>query len=401
MMHVRRARRVFEKVNGAKSRAWPESEPLLRHDAIYRRYLVSRRGQECRKCICKSICKCIHHWLASRPMSTIAKVAERAGVSRTTVSHVLNHADRVSRPLREKVEAAIAELGYVPNPQAQSLRTGRTNLIAVLIPDIQNPFYPELVKVIQSGLEQSGLDTLVFNTDVPGGHSVEHGREYLRQIRHKRVDGVIIADFATHRMQEDLLSLDMPAVFMGHLPNRAIDSVGFDDDGGCYAMGKYLAEQGHRRVAHITGPGFFEQAEIRRLGFERGFVEHGGSIDPALCHEGSYLVPSGYESIEWLLRTHRDNLPTAVFFANSLMARGGLAALHDNGISSPADIAVATFDDFDHLDYVRPKLTRVGGKPALLATKALELLRDRLDGRWTGAVRSETLPCALRRFDTA
>src|SRR5690606_17942295 len=190
------------------------------------------------------------------------------GVSRTTVSHVLNHADRVSRPLREKVEAAIAELGYVPNPQAQSLRTGRTNLIAVLIPDIQNPFYPELVKVIQSGLEQSGLDTLVFNTDVPGGHSVEHGREYLRQIRHKRVDGVIIADFATHRMQEDLLSLDMPAVFMGHLPNRAIDSVAFDDHGGCYAMGQYLAEAGHRRVAHVTGPSFFQQAMVRQNGFE-------------------------------------------------------------------------------------------------------------------------------------
>lgn len=322
-------------------------------------------------------------------------------MSRTTVSHVLNHADRVSKPLREKVEAAIAELGYSPNPQAQSLRTGRTNLVAVLIPDIQNPFYPELVKVIQTGLETNGLDTLVFNTDVPGGHSVEHGREYLRQIRHKRVDALIIADFAIHRMDEDLLSLDVPAVFMGHLPNRAIDSIGFDDHGGCYAMGQYLAEAGHRRVAHVTGPSFFQQAEIRRQGFEQGFAEHGGVPDPALRFEGSYLVPSGYEAVEWLLKKHRDNLPDAIFFANSLMARGGLAALHDHGIEAPRDIALATFDDFDHLDYVRPKLTRVGAKPTTLATRALELLRDRLEGRWTGPVRSEILPCTLRRFDTA
>ena len=334
-------------------------------------------------------------------MTTISKVAERAGVSRTTVSHVLNHADRVSKPLREKVEAAIAELGYAPNPQAQSLRTGRTNLVAVLIPDILNPFYPELVKVIQTGLETQGLDTLVFNTDVPGGHSVEHGREYLRQIRHKRVDGLIIADFAIHRMHEDLLSLDVPAVFMGHLPNRAIDSVTFDDHGGCYAMGRYLAEAGHKRVAHVTGPSFFQQAMVRRHGFEQGFAEHGGVVEDALRYEGSYLVPSGYEAVEWLLREHRDNLPGAIFFANSLMARGGLAALHDHGLQAPRDIALATFDDFDHLDYVRPKLTRVGAKPTALATKALEMLRDRLDGRWTGEVRSEILPCTLRRFDTA
>lgn len=334
-------------------------------------------------------------------MSTISKVAERAGVSRTTVSHVLNHADRVSKPLREKVEAAIAELGYVPNPQAQSLRTGRTNLVAVLIPDILNPFYPELVKVIQTGLETQGLDTLVFNTDVPGGHSVEHGREYLRQIRHKRVDGLIIADFAIHRMHEDLLSLDVPAVFMGHLPNRAIDSVTFDDHGGCYAMGRYFAKTGYKRVFHVTGPSAFQQAIVRQEGFEQGYAEHGGSVDDGLRYEGTYLVPSGYEAIEWLLREHGSRLPDAIFFANSLMARGGLAALHDHGIEAPRDLALATFDDFDHLDYVRPKLTRVGAKPSALATRALEMLRDRLDGRWSGDVRSEILPCTLRRFDTA
>ncbi|HTM76809.1 MAG TPA: LacI family DNA-binding transcriptional regulator, partial [Devosia sp.] len=107
-------------------------------------------------------------------MSTISKVAARAGVSRTTVSHVLNHADRVSQALREKVMLAIDKLGYVPNPQAQSLRTGRTNIIAMLIPDIRNPFYPELVKTAQSELEAEGLDMLIFNTDVPGGHSQDH-----------------------------------------------------------------------------------------------------------------------------------------------------------------------------------------------------------------------------------
>lgn len=334
-------------------------------------------------------------------MPTISEVANRAGVSRTTVSHVLNHADRVSKPLREKVLAAVAELGYEPNPQARSLRTGRTNLIAVLIPDILNPFYPELVKVIQSELETAGLDTLIFNTDVPGGHSAEHGREYFRQIRNKRVDGLIIADFAVHRMQDDLFDLELPAVFLGHLPNRAIDAIGFDDYGGAYQMGEYLAKAGHRRIAHVTGPAFFEQAVIRRDAFEAGFADHGGALDAIIRIEGTYLVPSGYEAVDRLVAESGGALPSAVFFANSLMARGGLAAFHDRGLAVPGDLAVATFDDFEHLDYVRPRLTRVGNRPAMLASRAVAMLRDRFDGRWQGEGRQEVLPCVLKRYDTA
>jgi len=100
-------------------------------------------------------------------MSTIAKVAEKAGVSPTTVSHVINHADRVSKSLRERVQVAIDELGYVPNRHAQSLRTGRTNIVAMLIPDILNSFYTQLVKAAQLELEAAGIDMLIVNTDVP------------------------------------------------------------------------------------------------------------------------------------------------------------------------------------------------------------------------------------------
>jgi DNA-binding LacI/PurR family transcriptional regulator len=333
-------------------------------------------------------------------MSTISKVAERAGVSRTTVSHAINHPQRISKSLRERVQAAIDELGYTPNPQAQSLRTGRTNLIAVLIPDILNPGYSELLKVLQAELEKAHLDPLIFNTDVPGGHSVEHGREYLRTIGRKRVDGIVVADYATHQMHEDLLDLTVPAVFLGHLPNRAIDSVAADDAGGTYAMGKYLAEAGHKRIAHVTGPAVFGPAGVRRTSFEKGLADHGVTVDPALRYEGTYLVPSGYEGIEWLLAKGKP-LPDAVFFANSLMARGGLAAFYDHKVRVPDDIAVATFDDFEHLNYVRPKLTRVGHSVADLAARAVAMLLDRLEGRWEGDVRSEIMPCTLRRHDTA
>jgi DNA-binding LacI/PurR family transcriptional regulator len=334
-------------------------------------------------------------------MSTIAKVAERAGVSLTTVSHVINHPDRISKTMRARVQAAIDELGYVPNRQAQSLRTGRTNIVAMLIPDIRNPFYPELVKTAQSELEREGLDTLIFNTDVPGGHSQEHGRDYLKQIGHKRVDGLIVGDFALHGIHDALLTLDFPVVFIGHLPNGAVDNVKLDDFDGGRQMGEYLAKKGHRRVAHVTGPAFFQEAMARAQGFEQGFAANGGIADPELRFEGCYLPPSGRAAAQWLLETRRANLPSAIFFANYLMAQGALTEFHDRGIKVPEDIAVAVFDDLPQLEYVRPRLTRVGNSPAVLAQRAAAMLLDRLNRKFDAPPRTEIVPCLLHEFDTA
>lgn len=334
-------------------------------------------------------------------MTTISKVAERAGVSRTTVSHVLNHADRVSLHLRQRVMQAVEELGYVPNPQAQSLRTGRTNIIALIIPDIRNPFYPELVKTAQSDLEAVGLDTMIFNSDVPGGHPQEHNRQYFRQIRNKRVDGLIVGDFALHGMHDELLNIDMPAVFIGQLNNHAVDSVKVDDYGGGYAMGSYLARKGHRRVAHVTGPAYFAEAMARADGFEKGLADHGASIDADLRYEGTYLEPSGSQAVEWLLASHAGHMPTAIFFANYLMAVAGLAALHDRGLRVPDDIAVCVFGDQPAMQHVRPRLTRVGVAPSTLAHRACAMLLERLNGSHTGEPRVEVLSGKLQPFESA
>lgn len=334
-------------------------------------------------------------------MTTISKVAERAGVSRTTVSHVLNHEDRVSQHLRDRVRAAVKELGYVPNPQAQSLRTGRTNMVAMLIPDIRNPFYPELVKKAQADLEQSGIDTLIFNSDVPGGHSETHTASYLKQIKHRRVDGVVIGDFALHGMHDALIDFDVPTVFIGHLPNMAVDSVRGDDFGGGRAMGSYLANQGHERVAMVTGPHFFAEANDRTAGFRQGLEERGIALPPDMVVEGTYLLPSGTAAIDELTSRHQGNLPTAIFFANYLMAIAGLARLYDLGLRVPEDISVAVFGDQPQLDYVRPELTRVGVSPAAIAERACQMLLERLTGSCTGDPRLEVIPSTLRPFASA
>ena len=333
-------------------------------------------------------------------MVRIQEVAERAGVSATTVSHVINHRDRVSSALRERVEKAIAELGYTPNRQAQGLRTGRTKAIAIMIPDIGAPFYTELVRVLQTACDPDGVDALIYNTDVPGGHSEDHGVHYLRMIE-RRVDGLIVADAALHRIQHELLKVAVPAVFIGNLPNQSVDSIEQDGFESAYRMGEYLVSKGHLRIAHVTGPSYFNMSMLRQAGFERALADAGVPIDETLRFEGSFLPPAGYDAVNWLLDRHAGNLPTAIFFAGSRMARSALAAFADRGVKVPDDIAVATYDTTKDLEDVRPRLTTIGVDPADLGRRALELLNERISGAYAGPARRIVLPARLEVHMTA
>jgi DNA-binding LacI/PurR family transcriptional regulator len=334
-------------------------------------------------------------------MTTIAKVAQYAGVSPTTVSHVINHRDRVSAHLRERVEKAIAELGYAPNAQAKSLRTGRTNIIALLIPDISNSFYTELVRAAQAALNESGRDVMVFNADVPGGDPQAHSREYMSQIRTRGIDGLIVGDFALHGMYDAVAEVRVPTVFVGHLPDPVVDNVKVDDFGCSYRMGQHLAARGHRRVAHVTGPSDFPAAMIRADGFRQGLIDGGVAPEGLVTFEGTYLSPSGAAGIDWLVEAHRDHMPSAVFFSNFLMATGGLAAIFDHHLRVPDDLAVCLFGNHPPVHYVRPKLTHVGVPPAELALRACAMLLDRLEGRHDGAPRTEVLEGAFQVNDSA
>lgn len=334
-------------------------------------------------------------------MVKIQEVAKRAGVSLTTVSHVVNHPGRVSAVLAERVERAIAELGYVPNSQAQSLRTGRTNAIALMIPDICNPFYTQLVRSIQTTSDEAGVDALIYNTDVPGGHSEDHGLRYLQQMKRRGVDGLIVADAALHRIQHELRNVTVPTVFIGNLPSGAVDSIEQDGFASAYRMGEYLVSKGHHRIAHVTGPSFFNMSMIRQNGFERALADAGWPIDDSLRFEGSFLAPSGHEAIRWLFETHGDNLPSAIFFASSRMACAGLAALSDRGVAVPGDIAVACYDLHEELADIRPRLTTIGVDPGDLGRGALKLLNERIGGTYSGPPRRVVLPATLEIHKTA
>lgn len=333
-------------------------------------------------------------------MVKIQEVAKLAGVSLTTVSHAINHRERVSPALRAKVEAAIEELGYVPNRQAQSLRTGRTNVIAIMIPDICAPYYTEMVRSMQTALVGDGVDALIYNTDVPGGHSEDHGHTYLKQIKTKGVDGLIVADAALHRIQHELADVAVPTVFIGNLPGRAVDSIEQDGFASAYHMAEYLLSKGHRRIAHVTGPSFFNMSMVRQAGFERALSDAGAELPDDLRFEGSFLPPSGYDAVDWLMERHGGNLPTAIFFASSRMARAALAAFSDHGISVPGDIAVASYDIYEELADIRPRLTTIGVSPSDLGRGAIELLNERIAG-FDGPPRQVVLPAVLEINETA
>lgn len=312
-------------------------------------------------------------------MSTMLKVAERAGVSRTTVSHALNHAERVSKPLRDRVLKAIDELGYSPNPQARSLRTGRTNHVAILVPDISPSFYTEQVKAAQMLLQESGLTLAVFNTDVPGGKYKDKAEAFVQQINAANFDGVIVTEFAMHESRERLKRLKCPTVFIGDTEDEESPLVAVDNFETCRLVGAYLAGLGHRRIADITGPGFFSSAMRKSLGFRQGCFDGGLTEADIAVFEGSYLPPSGVDAARWLMAMPRETRPTAMFFGGYDMAKGALAEFHDRGVRIPEDIAVIVFG-VPGMEYVRPKITRVVIDFAKAATIAADMLRKRISG---------------------
>lgn len=326
-------------------------------------------------------------------MATIKEVAAHAGVSITTVSHAINHPDRVSGTMRLGVKNAIRDLGYNPNPTAQNLRTGRTNLVALLIPDVRNPFFAHFVQVVQTEVSGHGLDTIIYNADVPGSMAKTYIAEYLSQIGQHRFDGLIVVEEALIGNIDILSELDLATVYIGHLERPIVDNVVFDDFGAAYEITEHLIEIGHRSIGHITGELDFESGKQRYQGFQQALKDHGLSVNEDLVYSDTYFRPAGRDGIRYLLE--RDEPPTAVFIASSQMAIGAFATIHDMGRQIPDDIAVATIDYDDNMEDMRPTLTTIDYNPRLVGHIAANQLLERLGGDNTEPPRSINIPFTL------
>ncbi|MGH9804077.1 MAG: LacI family DNA-binding transcriptional regulator [Candidatus Acidiferrales bacterium] len=310
-------------------------------------------------------------------MATIYDVAKRASVSVATVSAVVNSSAYVSPELRQRVDAAIAELSYNPNLLARSLAQKKSFSLGVLIPDITNPFYPEVVRGAEDKAKQDGYTILLGNSD----NRRDKEELYLNLFLSKRVDGIMMFK-ASEDMSDALLAKlkgnSIPIVLVGRRYSRLeTDCVVADDEAGARAAVRHLIRLGHRRVGIITGFRGVSTTEGRLEGYRKALAAHRIPFDPALVVEGDYGTESGYRGSLRLL----EQKPTAIFSTNYLMTVGLMQALEKKGLRCPKDIAVVSYDDFLWTNFFRPKLTCIEQPKYQLGYQAMTLLLGRLNGK--------------------
>ena len=312
---------------------------------------------------------------------TIKDIAERCGVSITTVSRVINNKlEGVGSDTREKIMEAIELLDYQPNSIARSMVTKKTNTIALVIPDICNPFFPELARGVEDCCTKEGYNLFLCNTD----GDVDKELSYIKYLRERFVDGII---FTTQNAEEynsifyDLIKEKFPFVFIERYIEDMEDLLGIyvDNFHGVYKAVEYLFENGHRNIAFITGPFNTTNAVLRFKGFQQAHIELNIDIDYGLVKEGDYKVHSGYEQTRDLLREHPGNF-TAVIASNDLMAIGVCNAIKDAGFRIPDDISVIGFDNISFTDICQPRITTVGIPIYNMGYTASKLLIDTLRG---------------------
>ena len=320
---------------------------------------------------------------------TIAEVASRAGVSPTTVSHVLSGKRVVGATTRDTVMDAIRELGYRPNAVARNLRTRRSHMVAVVVPDITNPFYAVLTRGLADAIDRAGYGAYVCNTD--GVH--ERETKFFQDVMDRGVDGIVFASGETaSRVTFTPADHATPIICIGaHLDHPLCDAVVPDDETGSRAAGAFLAARGYRRIAMIQGPPRY--GGTRTAGFRAAMQAAKRKVPAELLVRGDWTRKGGYAAMKGLMALEEP--PDAVFCANDLMAIGAIDVAHELGLSVPDRLAIVGFDDVDAATIVTPPLTTVRNPAYEAGSTAGDLLMSRMTRRYTGTGRTVVLPCQL------
>jgi len=324
---------------------------------------------------------------------TLDEVAVLAGVSRATVSRVVNESPKVSPEAREAVQAAIAQLHYVPNRMARSLVTRRTDTVALVLsePNTQvfsDPFFASIVHGVSAALADTEL-TLVLLT----ARDAREQQKIARYARQGHVDGVVLMSLHSEDLLPDVLSgAGVPLVLCGRpYDGRSVAYVDADNVGGARVATEHLLRLGRHRVATLTGPTDMIAGVDRYTGWRRATEDAGRAVDPALVAHGDFTEAGGEAAMARLL----DQAPDldAVFVASDPMAVGALRALRAAGRRVPEDVAVVGFDDAEVATTCDPPLTTVAQPLDLMTGELVELLRRQIEGV---ADPAETRTCPTR-----
>lgn len=310
----------------------------------------------------------------SSPKVTIVDVAHKSGASVGTVSRVINNDVHVSPETRERVSNVMRELGYVANRQARSLRGSKTNVIGVLVPDLSTAYIGEIMHGIDTELDLSGLDLMLFTTH----RTAIKEANYVANMVRGMVDGLLIvlprnpADYTG-----TLTEQDFPFVLIDHQGNsEPCPAVGATNWQGAYNATEYLIKLGHKRIGFITGSMDLGAAIDRLEGYKSALRVHHFPEDETLIYQGTFFQPDGYAGASALLDI--DNPPTAIFASNDAMAMGTMDAVRARSLRIPEDISIIGFDDVPQAALVRPALTTVRQPLEQMGRVATQMLVDLL-----------------------
>lgn len=320
---------------------------------------------------------------------TIADVAKLAGVSKATVSRVLSGNFEYMRDnTRSRVERAIEELNYRPSSVARSLTSKRTFTAAVMISDVSNAFYGDVIHGAEDVALDAGYNIYLCNTN----YDMDRGINLVQSFIDKRVDGVLIMSSTMSNDWLDLLVRNrVPTVVLDwsvRPTDYQVSVVGVRYDIGIKQAVSHLVELGHTRFAHISGPLELPTSHSRRNQFTNALVAHGISVDDVVHFEGDLRPSGGRAAVREYMSL--DRLPTAVFAANDLTAIGFMAGAREQGISIPGDISVVGLDNVWFASQTDPPLTTVGLPRYEIGQVSMQLLLDLLDGREAAHVEVET-----------
>jgi DNA-binding LacI/PurR family transcriptional regulator len=299
----------------------------------------------------------------------IKEVAKRAKVSTATVSRTINNSEKVKPATAARVRKAIEELNFYPNTHARTLVSGRSRMLGLIISDITNPFFPELVRSFEEQAVQRGKEVIIGNTD----YNPKRMAGCIQRMVERKVDGVAIMTSETDpELMKELTRRNIPTVFMDTgKPGPHTANIRIDYAQGIHEALHHLFSLNHRRIAFITGPMNLESARIRRAAFVSGLKARGLSERP-MIEKGDHRIEGGAMAMRCLLKLPQR--PTAVITSNDLTAIGALGAILHAGLGVPDDISLIGFDDISFAHLTQPPLTTVILSRTQLAVTAFAAL---------------------------
>lgn len=311
-------------------------------------------------------------------MASMKDIAKRAGVSTSTVSHVINQSRFVSEEITERVKKAAKELNYSPSALARSLKMNRTRTIGLLVTTSTNPFFGEVVKGVERHCYEQNYNLILCNTEGDEARM----KSSINTLLEKRVDGLLLLCSTLEGQHLDVFDRyeDVPTVVMDwgetHFPS---DKIKDNSHLGGYLAAKHLIENGHKRIGCVTGPLDRHQAQIRFSGFKQALEEAELSLDERWVVPANFECDGGYEAFCRLYE--QGELPSAIFACNDMMAMGIINAANEKGIRIPDDLSVIGYDDVYIAKYMVPALTTIHQPKFRLGKTAVDTLLNRIEKR--------------------